>query len=55
MISLGLDIWAQSDFFGPMKDAGIFLGCKKKRGIFLGCEKSSDFFVRPRLYTGSLG
>ena len=39
MISLGLDIWAQSDFFGPMKDAGIFLGCKKKEEFFWVVKK----------------
>ena len=24
------------DFFGSMRDAGIFLGCESNRGIFLG-------------------
>ena len=56
MIFFGSEILAKSDFFGSMKDAGIFLGREKKnRGIFLVCEKglrdvlgyakkSSDFF-----------
>ena len=31
----GSEILANNDFFGSMKDAGIFLGCKKKiRGVF---------------------
>ena len=34
----GSEILAQSDFFGSMKDAGIFLGHKKNRG-FLGLRK----------------
>ena len=38
----GSEILAKGDFFGSMKDAGIFLGCEKKnRGIFLGCEKKT--------------
>ena len=52
----GSEILAQSDFFGSMKDAGIFLGREKKPEGFLwvaktglrdffGCaKKSSDFF-----------
>ena len=42
MIFLGL--LAQSDFFGSMKDARIFLGCKRKTGIFLGCKKRTKEF-----------
>ena len=34
--SFGSDILAKRDFFGSMKDAGIFLGRENKRGIFLG-------------------
>ena len=33
----GSEILAQSDFFGSMKDTGIFLGLEKKS--FLYCEK----------------
>ena len=33
------EILAQSDFFGSMKDAGIFLGRKKKQRDFLGLQK----------------
>ena len=29
------EILAKGDFFGSMKDAGIFLGCKKKKEGFL--------------------
>ena len=32
----GSDILARRDFFGSMKDAGIFLDCEKNTGIFLG-------------------
>ena len=32
----GLTFLAKRDFFGSMKDAGIFLGCENNRGIFLG-------------------
>ena len=32
----GSDILAKRDFFGSMKDAGIFLGRENNRGIFLG-------------------
>ena len=35
----GSEILAQSDFFGSMKDTGIFLGLGKKNGILLGCVK----------------
>ena len=53
---LGSEILAQSDFFGSMKDTGIFLGREKnterffwvaKKGLrdFLGyAKKSSEFF-----------
>ena len=36
---LGSEILAQSDFFGSMKDAGIFLGREKNGGIFLELRK----------------
>ena len=37
---LGSEILAQSDFFGLVKDAGIFLGReKKKQRDFLGLRK----------------
>ena len=32
----GSDILAKRDFFGSMKDAGIFLGRENNRGIFWG-------------------
>ena len=32
----GSDILAKRDFFGSMKDAGIFLGRENNRGIFMG-------------------
>ena len=32
----GYDILPKRDFFGSMKDAGIFLGRENNRGIFLG-------------------
>ena len=32
----GSDILAKRDFFGSMKDAGIFLGRENNTGIFLG-------------------
>ena len=36
----GSEILAKGDFFGSIKDAGIFLGREKKTGgIFLGCKK----------------
>ena len=35
---LGSEILSQCDFFGSMKDAGIFLGCKKNRNFF-GLQK----------------
>ena len=53
---LGSEILAQTNFFGSMKDAGIFLGRKKNQKDFLGlrkkglrdflgyAKKSSDFF-----------
>ena len=41
----GSEILAKSDFFGSMKDAGIFLGCKKKQRNFFGLRKRDrDFF-----------
>ena len=33
---LGSDILAKRDFFGSMKDAGIFWGCRNNTGIFFG-------------------
>ena len=40
----GSEILAQSDFFGSMKDAGIFLGHKKKQRVFGVAKKGlSDF------------
>ena len=35
-IFFGSDILAKRDFFGSMKDAGIFLGRENNTGIFLG-------------------
>ena len=35
----GSEILAKSDFFGSMKDAGIFLGRKKKQRNFFGLRK----------------
>ena len=35
-IFLGLTFFARRDFFGSMKDAGIFLGHENNTGIFLG-------------------
>ena len=32
----GSDILAKRDFFGSMKDTGIFLGRENNTGIFLG-------------------
>ena len=32
----GSDVLAKRDFFGSMKDAGIFLGHENNRGIFMG-------------------
>ena len=32
----GSDILAKKNFFGSMKDAGIFLGGENNRGIFFG-------------------
>ena len=36
VIFWGSEILAQSDFFGSMEDAGIFLGRKKKQKDFSG-------------------
>ena len=36
---LGSEILAQSDFFGSMKDTGIFLGREKKQRDFFGLRK----------------
>ena len=45
MFFFGSEILANNDFFGSMKDAGIFLGCKKRiRGVFLSCEKRTKGF-----------
>ena len=43
----GSEILAKSDFFGSMKDAGIFLGCEKKtEGCFWVAKKGlRDFFA----------
>ena len=38
VIFWGLKFWPKVDFFGSVKDAGIFLGCEKKTGFF-GCKK----------------
>ena len=35
----GSEILAQSDLFGSMKDAGIFLGREKKQRDFFGLRK----------------
>ena len=35
----GSEIFAESDFFGSMKDTGIFLGCEKKQRDFFGLRK----------------
>ena len=35
----GSEILAKSDFFGSIKDAGIFLGHEKKQRDFLGLQK----------------
>ena len=40
---LGSEILAKSDFFGSMKDVGIFLA-KKKKGFFGVAKKLRDFF-----------
>ena len=41
----GSEILAQSNFFGFMKDAGVFLGRKKNRGIFWVAKKGlRDYF-----------
>ena len=45
MIFLGSEILAKSNFFGSMKDAGIFLGCEKEQRDFLGCEKKTKAFL----------
>ena len=44
MIFWGLKFCLKSDFFGSMKDAGIFLGPEKK-WIYLGCEKRTKGFL----------
>ena len=45
MIFWGLKFWSKVIFWGPMKDAGIFLGCEKGLRDFLGYSiKSSDLF-----------
>ena len=42
----GSEILAKSDFFGSMKDAGIFWVAKNNRGIFWGCEeRTKGFFL----------
>ena len=35
------EILAKGDFFGSMKDTGIFLGRKKKRRNFFGLRKKN--------------
>ena len=40
----GSEILAKSDFFGSMKDAGIFLGRENKQRDFLGCKKRTKGF-----------
>ena len=40
----GSEVMAQSNFFGSMKDAGIFWGREENRGIFLDCEKRTKGF-----------
>ena len=37
----GSEILAKGDYFGSMKDAGIFLGREKKRRDFLGLRKKN--------------
>ena len=39
MIFLGSEILAKSDFFGSIKDAGIFFGSQKKLTDFFGFGK----------------
>ena len=39
------EILAQSAFFGPMKDAGIFLGCKTTEGFFGDANKGLRDFL----------
>ena len=41
----GSEILAKSDFFGSMKDAGIFLGHKRKKGNFLDMLKKAMIFL----------
>ena len=41
----GSEILAQSDFFGSMKDAGIFLGHKKKQRVFGVAKKGLRDFL----------
>ena len=40
----GSEILSQCDFFGSMKDAGIFLGCKKKQEFFWVAKKETKGF-----------
>ena len=37
----GSEILAKSDFFGSMKDAGIFGGCKEKQWDFFRLQKNN--------------
>ena len=41
----GSEILAKSDFFGSMKDAGIFLGCGGKKQEFFGVAKKEGIFL----------
>ena len=41
---LGSEILAESDCFGSMKDAVIYLGRKKEQRDFLGCKKRTKGF-----------
>ena len=40
----GSENLAESDCFGSMKDAGIYLGRKKEQRAFLGCKKRTKGF-----------
>ena len=42
---LGSEILAESDCFGSMKDAGIYLGRKKKQRDFLGSKRGLRDFL----------
>ena len=44
MIFLGSEILAESDCFGSMKDAVIYLSRKKEQRDFLGCKKRTKGF-----------